>query len=236
MSGFLYADHISINDAISVRIPTVGEILDHDEEYHESVYSIVATPFDMMLPLDKLGIDFTKLNSFDVFCLLFTSLKERDLSLIFGDFSLEGFAFAKNESTGEGILLNEETGVAIDRAVHAKITNVLRKVLNLPNTDKHAGNEEAKKYLLDRARLKASRASRKKKISPLENYIIALVNTPEFKYDYSSVRNITIYQFYTSLKQVSRKINYDKTMIGYFAGTVKSEDLKPEDKTWLLME
>lgn len=237
MPGFLYADHIDINNAIAVRIPTVGEILDHDEEYFESVYSIVATPFDMMLPLDQLGIDFTKLNCFDVFCLMFAGLKTRDLSLIFGDFTLDGFDFARNEKTGEGILLNKETGVAIDRAVHSKISNVLRKILNIPNTDKHAGNEEAKKYLLDRARVKASRASsRKKKLSPLENYIISLVNTAEFKYDYSTVRNITIYQFYTSLKQVTKKISYDKTMIGYYAGTVKFDDLKAEDRTWILTD
>lgn len=237
MAGLLYADRIRINDAISVMIPMVGDILDHDEEYFSAVYSLVATPYDMMLPLDSIGIDFTKIDSFDIFCLMFNNLKTLDLSLIFGDLSLENFQFAKNEKTGEAILLDPTTGVAIDRAVHSKIAATLRKLLNLPNNNKKAGNEEARQYLLERARVKARRAaSKSKRPSPLESYIISLVNTAEFKYNYSTVRDISIYQFYKSLLQIDKKIRYDKTMIGYFAGTVKMDDLKPEDKTWILTE
>lgn len=237
MAGYLYADHVRINDAISVMIPKVGDILDHDEEYFGAVYSIVATPFDMMLPLDRLGIDFTKINNFDVFCLMFNNLRTQDLSLVFGDFSLDGFQFARNKQTDEVILLNETTGIAIDRAVHGKIAATLRKLLNIPNNDKKAGNQEARDYLLERAKVKERRArSKQKRQSPLENYIISLVNTPEFKYDYTTVRELTIYQFYASLQQIEKKIRYDKTMIGYFAGTVKMDDLKQEDRTWILYE
>ena len=237
MAGYLYADHVRINDAISIMIPKVGDILDHDEEYFGAVYSIVATPFDMMLPLDRIGIDFTKVNNFDIFLLMFNSLKQQDLSLIFGDFKLDGLQFARNEQTGEPILLNPETGIAIDRAIHSKIAATLRKLLNLPNNDKKAGNAEARDYLLERAKIKERRAkSRAKRTSPLENYIISLVNAAEFKYDYTTVRDLTIYQFYTSLLQIEKRVRYDKTMIGYFAGTVKMDDLKQEDRSWILYE
>lgn len=237
MSGYLYADRVRINDAISIMIPKVGDILDHDEEYFGAVYSIVATPFDMMLPLDRLGIDFTKVNNFDIFCLMFNGLRQQDLSLIFGDFSFDGFQFARNEKTGEMILLNQETGVAIDRPIHSKIAATLRKLLYLPNNDKKAGNAEARDYLLERAKIKERRAkSKQKRQSPLENYIISLVNTAEFKYDYTTVRDLSIYQFYASLQQIEKKVRYDKTMIGYFAGTVKMDDLKQEDRTWILYE
>ena len=238
MAGFLYADSVPVTEAISIRIPKVGDVLDHVDDYFGAVYSIVATPFDMMLPLDQLGIDFTQINNFDVFCLLFGDLKRRDVSLIFGDLDLSKFQFARNQQTGEGFLVDPESDIAIDRAVHGKMSAILRKLLDLPNNNKKAGNDAAKKYLLDRERRRAKRASRNRDKArlQLENYIIALVNAAEFKYDYQSVRDITIYQFYASLKQIVKRVSYDKTMIGYYAGTVKADDIKQEDKTWIPSE
>lgn len=50
--------------------------------------------------------------------------------------------------------------------------------------------------------------------SQLETLIIALVNRPEFKYNYEQTLNLSIYQFYQSLKQIQTSISFDNTMIG----------------------
>ena len=57
MPKLLYADRYQINDKIHVRIPTVGEVLENEDAYFEIVYSIVATPYDMMVQLDESGLD-----------------------------------------------------------------------------------------------------------------------------------------------------------------------------------
>lgn len=235
MPKLLYADRYQINDKIYVRIPTVGEVLENEDAYFEIVYSIVATPYDMMVQLDESGIDFTKITSFDLFCLLFGHLREMDTSLVFGDLDLTKFRTAVNNQNGNVVLRDEENDIVIDRAIHGQICACLRKLLNIPKTEKTPGNEEARVYMLEKARKKMKRKKRRKQSdSQIEDLIIALVNTAEFPYDYMSVRDISIYQFYASLKQVTHKVKFDKTMIGVYAGTVAFDKLDMDERSWIL--
>lgn len=234
MISLLYARDIPVSEAISIHVPSVGEVIDNEDEYYNTIFTIIATPFDMMVQLDDNGIDFTKITDYDLFLLLFQHLQKSDTSLIFGDLSLDGFKTAVNSQNGEYILVNEESNIIIDRIIHRKICDTLHRILGIPKNNKKPGNEEAKKYLLDRARQKQKRHSGRKRKSQLEEYIVALVNAEQFPYNYETIRDISIYQFYASLEQISHKIKFDNIMIGYYAGTVKGDDLKPSDKTWIM--
>ena len=234
--GKLYAKSFPVSDKISITVPTVGEILDNEDTYYPAVCVIVATPYDMMVQLDDAKIDFTKINDFELFCLLFQRLQEMDTHLIFGDLDLTRFRTAIHQNTGEVVLVDEEKDIVIDRVVHAKMCKVIRDMLHMEKNDKKPGNDEAKAYLLRRARQQQKRKKHKEKSSTLDSYIVALVNTEQFKYNFETVRDITILQFYASLTQVVHKIHYDNTMIGYYAGTIKSEDLSSDDRNWILLE
>lgn len=233
MTSKLYQTSVKVTDAVSVLIPTVGQIIDNEESYYQAACLIVATPFDMMVQLDDAHIDFTQIDDYELFLLLFESLKTMDTSLIFGDLDLSRLMVEKFEGTGELVLRDEERGVTIDRVAYVKICDTIRELLHMEKNDKKPGNEEARKYLLDRERKRQKRMRRQKKSSQLENYIVALVNTEQFPYTYETVRNISIYQFYASLNQIAHKIKYDNTMAGYYAGNIKFEDLAPADRTWI---
>ena len=214
-------------------VPTVGQIIDNEDDYYQVACMIVATPYDMMVQLDDAHIDFTKIDDFELFILLFENLRAMNTSLIFGELDLSGMKVAKFEGTGELVLMDKERDITIDRVVHAKLCDSIRNMLHMEKNNKKPGNEEARKYLIDRERKRQKRAKSKRRDSQLENYIIALVNTEQFPYNYETVRNISIYQFYASLNQIAHKIKYDNTMIGYYAGTIKFEDLAPADRTWI---
>lgn len=234
MASKLYKTSIEVSDAISVMVPTVGQIIDNEDDYYQVACMIVATPYDMMVQLDDAHIDFTKIDDFDLFILLFENLRAMNTSLIFGELDLSGMKVARFEGTGELVLVDKERDITIDRVVHAKLCDSIRNMLHMEKNNKKPGNEEARKYLIDRERKRQKRAKSKRRDSQLENYIIALVNTEQFPYNYETVRNISIYQFYASLNQIAHKIKYDNTMIGYYAGTIKFEDLAPADRTWIL--
>ena len=235
MPKLLYTDRYEINDKIHIMIPTVGQVLDNEDKYFEVVYTIVATPYDLMVQLDDNGIDFSKITSFDLFCLLFGQLREMDTSLVFGDLDLSNFKVAMNNQNGNYVLRDEENDITIDRAIHGQICACLRKLLNIPKTDKQPGNEEARIYMLQKARKKLKRKKKQKQAdSQIEDLIVALVNTAEFPYNYQTVRDITIYQFYASLKQIVHKVKFDKTMIGVYAGTVQFDKLDNDERSWIL--
>lgn len=232
--GLLYKKSNPINDNITISIPTVGEVIDNEDIYYSCISMIVSTPYDMMVQLDDAGIDFTKISCWDLFCLLFRSLQGMDTHLIFGDLDISKFKTAISNQNGNVILVNEESGVIIDKAVHDQIATFLRGMLHIEKSNKKPGNEEARKYLIERNRKKQKRHKKKEQGSQMENLIVALVNTSEFPYNYDTVRELTIYQFYSSLHQIMHKIKFDNTMIGCYAGTVKASDLDQRDLTWIL--
>ena len=232
MSGLLYANEYSINDKIKIVIPTVGEIIDNEDAYFNIIYAITATPYDMMVQLDDAGIDFTKVSEFELFCLMFRQLIEADTSLVFGDLNLSRFRTAVNQQNGNVVLWNGDD-ITIDMAVYDQIAKFIREMLFITKNDKKPANEEARLYLIQKERKRQKRSKNKKKKSQLENLIVSLVNTSEFPYNYQTVRDISIYQFYASLHQITRKVRFDNTMIGCYAGTVKFDELSLEDRSWL---
>lgn len=234
--SILYERSIKINDYITVEIPTVQDVLDNEDEYYGIVSSLVATPYDMMVQLDDIDIDFTEIDDYELFLIVFQGLRDQDTSLIFGDLDLSGFELAVNEQNEQIVLLNCETGAVIDRAIHFEIAEALRKIHHLKRNNRKAANESAKKFLIERARKKMKREQRKGFSSQLEPLIIAMVNTEQFKYDFETTKTLTIHQFNESVIQIVHKVNYLNIMHGIYAGTVSVKDVDQNALNWISNE
>lgn len=231
--NLLYKKQYPINDSISIVIPSVGQILDNEDGYYGLVSILTATPVDLMVQLDDAGIDFTSINEYELFLLMFDGLKSQNTSLVFGDLDLSKFKMAVNEQNGNIVLLDEEHDITIDRVIHSQIAGVLRKIHHLEKNRRKPANIEAKEYMLKRARDKMKRHRNRKEASQLESLIIAMVNTEQYKYDFEGTRELSIYQFNESVRQVIKKVDYDNRMYGVYAGTVNVKDLSQDDLNWL---
>ena len=231
--GLLYAKNYPVNNKISVVVPTVGQIIEDEDAYFSIVTAVTATPSDFMVQLDDVGIDFASISSFELFLLLFRSLQTLDTSLVFGDLDLSKFAPAINSQNGMVVLRDSKNDIVIDRAVHGQICRVLREINHLEKHDRKPANDEAKKYMLERARIKQRRAAKRPKQSQLEELIVAMVNTEQYKYGYDGTLDLTIYQFNASVYQIIKKINYDNMMIGCYSGTVNIKEIDQSELNWL---
>lgn len=229
----LYQRSIPINDAIHIVVPTVGEVLEHEEAYYNMVYLLTAMPIDLMVQLDDIGIDFTTINEYELFLLLFAGIQNEDVRLIFGDLDLTRFKPIVNKTNGMIVLIDEKTGVVIDRAIHARIADTLRRLHNLEKNRRRPGNAEARSYMLERARIKQKRRAAKRTNSQLEQLIVAMVNTEQYKYDYESSLGLSIVQFNESVRQIIRKVDYDNRMHGIFSGTLNAKELRPDELNWI---
>lgn len=233
--NLLYKREIDINDHLHVMIPTVGEILDNEESYYNLAGMLTAVPsdIDMMVLLDDMGVDFTKVDEYDLFFLMFRELAASDTKLIFGDLDLSKFVIAENEQNGMIVWADPDSGIVIDRAIHEEIADALRLILHRKKNLKKPGNDAAKEFMLERARKKLKRMKKEQRRSQLEEFIVALVNTEQFSYKYDEVRDMTIYQFYESLQQIIHKVEYDNRMYGVYAGTVDIKEISQDDLNWL---
>lgn len=232
--SLLNAKSIEITDKLSLRIPTVGEILEDEQSYYNIISSITATPFQYMVQLDDMGIDYTQITDWELFMTLFPSFAKTDISLLFGNLDLSDISIYKNLQNDSVVLYSPKNDIVIDELVYNNIVKYIRKINNLKRENRKPGNEEAKEFRIKLERKKQKRNAKKPYEPYLEKMVIALVNRPEFKYNYEQTNDLTIYQFNKSFEQINTSINFENTMIGVYAGTVDTSKLKDKScLSWL---
>ena len=138
-----------------------------------------------------------------------------------------------NQQNNNIVLRDELNDITIDRSVYGMISNTLRKIHSLERDRRKPANEEAKKFMLERARKKLRRSKNKYHDSQLESFIISLVNTEQFKYDFEGTRELSIYQFNVSVRQIIKKTDYEHLMFGVYSGSISAKDVKNDDLIWL---
>lgn len=234
IQNLLYTTELPINNKITIHIPTIGEIMNDEDGYYSALSLVVSTPIDFMVQLDDIGIDFSKLNDYELFLLTFTALQQLDTHLLFSDLDLSKFVFDELDDVSIPILIDKENDIVIDRVIHSMIASTLRTVNHIERDKRKPGNEEARKYMIERARKKQQRNKNRKEESQLESLIVAMVNTEQFKYDFESTKNLTIYQFNECVRQIVKKVDYEHKMNGVYAGTIDPKGFKQEELNWLI--
>ena len=232
--SLLKLDKVDITPQIQIRIPTVGEILDDEQSYYNLISSLTAIPYQYMVQLDDLGIDFTQITDFQLFMMLFPSFAKGDMKALFGEIDLSDISIHLNNQNGTQVLYSHKNDIEINEFVYTQLVDTLRKVNNFEKFKGKPGNEAARKYLIDKERKRQKRRSNKPYEPYLEKMVIALVNSPEFKYNYEEVMDLSIYKFNQSFKQIQTRITFDNTMIGVYAGTVDTSKLNDRScLSWL---
>lgn len=237
--NLLKVRNYKVNDKISVHVPTVDEIFDFgDQKYYSIVQTLVATPFDLMVELDDIGIDYETITDYQLFILMMESIavNEDDTSILFGDLNLKGFQEAVNPQNGEKVLWSKDNDIVIDQMIALEICNAIRKIHFWEAPIGRAGNAEAKRYLIERNRKKKKRLAKKPYKSFLESMIISLVNTEEFPYNYETVMELSVYKLNASWRQIQKKKHWEQTMNGVYFGTVDTTKINLEKTNWLSPE
>ena len=226
-----------INDYITVHSPLLDEIYSLGwDRYISTIARFCATPSDCKVMLDDMGIDYSQLDEYEFFLMTYkwySDEEKRVLKLVFGDFDITEFD-VHTRSEFNDVVLALDKNTIFDKATYIKVTTYLRTINNLEKRVDKPGNEHTKKYLIDKERRALKRRKRKKdNDNSLYDLIVALINTPEFKYDYETVWQLTLYQFYRSLRQIQKVKEFGFVMNGVYAGTVDTSKLNMNNIHWL---
>ena len=220
-----------LTDNLIVHIPLVSEIRSsyQDElEYYKLVSVFIKTPCDAMVELDDIGIDYTQVKEYELFILSIMSLLNNKSEISSKHWKM---IFPYSDINNWNLTLENDD-------IYMSLADLLRQIVSTEKNMEYykVPEEETRRYIINRARLKQKRAlerelrNGKKSSSALDGVILLLVNNHNFKYNFETVGQITIYDLYACLRQIYSDREIDGLMSGYWSGNV---DLKKVDSSKL---
>lgn len=235
-----------INDKITVRMPSVGEIIDYGEKkYFSLVYLFCSTSSDYKVQLDSVGVDWQTISDYDMFRQLFIGNKDQDMSILlsgvcgkglfgykYGALNTKDFVMAKDNKTDEIVLVNKTTGVVIDRLTYDLISECLCAANGIEKHSEKAANEATRQALLMEAQDKMELQKNQKYEPHLAELVLSMACTEGFKADYFCAMDYPMSVFMNHVRKIQQIKNYDNTMHGVYAGTVEFGKIPKSQLDW----
>lgn len=233
-------DYILPN-GIAIKSPTLGEIADYGENNYLSLISMfTATTIDRCAQLDDMGIDYTQITNFQMFILFSPLLTNRvsegkvDCSILLGDIDFSSF---KGVYEGDDIKLVNSDGVIFDEECYNLMAEYIRKMHGIasPQYTKVTDGFAKKQMIIDArndAKYQEKLRALKGVHSVYQPYVSALVNHPYFKYNWETVWDIKISNFFDSLRRIQIIENANHLYGGLYSGCVEYSKIK-KDLDWL---
>lgn len=195
-SLFLYfGDDYVINDKIKLAQPTIGQIVDYGEaSYFSMVHTMTAIPSDMKSQLWDMGLDWCKLDDFELFIMLSQTITPDRTEILFGDLDFSKMKPFRSNQNDEIVLADKETGVIIDKLIYMRMVAYIRKLHNITPKVEKAKGKRAKQAMIDEDR----RNREYKKDKPFKSYLLPLISAVKVKQGYTKdyVRNMGLYEFF----------------------------------------
>lgn len=231
MASILTDNTYKVTDKIILHIPTLREIIAVGEElYYSTLALITATPWDYKVQLHEMGIRFEDVNNYDFFIMMFQHWQnDNNIGLYFHEsMTFKDLVLGVNKLNNEAVITDKTGSVIFDRLSYSKTIKALCKMHFIHK--EHGALKGDREWLMKTYKKKQERMASKEYENILEGLIIAMVNTPEFPYNYESALDLNIYLFNSSVQQIQRRIIYDKVMSGIYVGMI---DTKKMDKSIL---
>ena len=228
---FVVSKHIVIHQ------PTLSEICEYGErDYYSMVYQLTATPQSMKWQLCDMGIDYTKIATFELFYgLLYRLYPQEKTSILFGSLDFTKFqVFRRTDDNSVFLHQPVQEDILIDEFTYNIMMDYLRKVHNITKDEKIPANEATKMILIEDDREEYHRSQNKEYHSQLKNMISAMINCEGFKYNHSQVWDMKINAFIDSVRRISKIKNADLLLqSGYSGFGINLKDINKKQLDWL---
>ena len=229
------ADYL-LSDQILIHQPTLYEIcLYGEKEYYQMVITLTSVPADLKWQLWDMGIDYTKIDEFQLFYSFLSKYYGREqTSILFGDLDLQKFEPYVNKENQEVVMYDSAGELIIDAQLYRKMTRYLRQMHGLVKDDKKPANETTKQILIEDARDEYLRYKDKEYHSHLRNMISAMVNSEGFKYNLDQVWNMKIYAFMDSVRRIAKIKNAGLLLeSGYSGFGISLKEINKKELDWM---
>lgn len=213
----------TLSNGLVLHIPTLRELrgkCDEDEVRNFNLITpFICTPTDLMVELYEQGIDFQIFTDDYIF---FATIIEKYSGLNYGlIFENAGVCNWKVVADNTDVyVFDEENEIIITKDIYEELSEVLRKMYYRERTHREFCNQRALKMAVKIAKKEYEKAMRDKNSSEFDNMILLLVNNSNFKYNFESVSDLTIYDFLSSFRQIQKSDYVDKITLGGYSGGI----------------
>lgn len=229
-----YGYDFNVTDKIKIHSPKVGEIVQFGEQkYYSSVFMLTAIPSDMKHQLDDLGFNYMDISDYELFLYLVKSLPQESTSLLFGDLDLSKMELTTSDENGEIILADPFSGAKIDRFVHYRISQYIRKMHGIVPKVEKAANETTRQILIKLSREKAEKAAKEPYKSQLVTMASALMRNPGCTETFEGLKSMTIYAMVDTLMGVQVFTTTNALLIGAHSGMVDTSKIPKKEFDWM---
>lgn len=218
---------------IRIHNPSLSEIRDYGEHrYIAEMSAIILRPYDAAVMLDEVGMNYQEVKDYDLFLMTIRSTIPEP-TLLMPDVIFKDFEHGVNPENGTPILYNPKTGAIIDELIYHQMVEYVRGIHFIRATLEYdAGNATTRQYLIRKMKREAQRRKRKGVESQYSTIISALVNNTNCKYNYDSIWQLKVSQFWDSFFRINKLQSYQNTMIGVYTGNIDVSKLDKEGLSW----
>lgn len=229
----LFGKPYHVTRHVIVNNPTIEEIFDFGEQrYFSTISTLLSNAWDLRLFFHEQGRDYVEVSDFEVFFALSQDISIEDTWLILGDdIDLSRLFPVEDPDTGQHVLVNQDGETIFDEQVYLRMADFIRKCHHMKRVFRIPGNETTRIAYMEEAKRKQQlnrRRKKKKETSILAPLVSALCNKEGFKYNYNSVRDLSIYAFMDAVYRLQIIDQYEYLMGGLYSGMIS---LKEDAKT-----
>lgn len=215
----------TLSNGLKIHIPTVNEIRggsDHDQTaYFQLITPFVCTSTDFMVELHDKGVNFQDFSDDFTFTasLIMASKDEPDYSRLFE--GVKDCYFDVVEDADSNVyILDRQNEILINREMYEEISAVLCKMHFREKKHRKFSNKLSYEKAVEFEKKKIERAKRNKQESDMDSLILFAVCTDGFKYNFESIGELSVYDFYSSIRQIQKSEHVDNLFLGGYTGNV----------------
>ena len=260
---------LRITKSINFKHPIIQDVIDIDKEhlglysedmYYSMVNIFLTDPYDYMVYLDDKGIDYETIKPFDVFCLLFNDYLDKikklsnecsqeQLMILFQSniyfiafkffLGVDNFFIVK-DTDGNSVICYGDNQFLINSDTYDYITEFIRKINGIPDTEKiYPEDEWAKQILLEDERERLKKQARKREKSEEEtnkdrlgNLISSLTWSCNGGVTPFNRNQLHMYDLIDGINRTDKLLHYKNTMTGYYSGCIEKKNINFNELHW----
>ncbi len=218
-----FGDPYLLTKNVVIYQPTIGDIIRIGEKrFYSNLNIFISHTTQYKLPLWKAGIDWNKLEDFELFCSLLSTTDAEASSLLFGNVNLHNLRVYEIPLTPEEIAENEahkdekkykkikptrflqdkEQDIIITKETYERMAEYIRTMFNIFPKVQKARGKSTKETLIFEEEMNLKNASENPPKSTLLPLISSCVNHPGFKYKLQELRDVGICEFMDSVRRL----------------------------------